>query len=108
MNQKVVVSDINIEAAKATVEEIKAIGGDTIAVMTNVAREEDIQNLINTAVDTYGTVDILVNNAGIMDNFEPAGEIIDWVDVKWTQAFLVHRDRYSVPCDYYLFFIIFL
>lgn len=84
---KVVVSDINIEAAKATVEEIKAIGGDAIAVMTNVAKEEDIQNLINTAVNTYGTVDILVNNAGIMDNFEPAGEIIDQ---NWERIFAVN------------------
>jgi NAD(P)-dependent dehydrogenase (short-subunit alcohol dehydrogenase family) len=84
---RVIVSDIDLPGAKATVEEIKANGGSAIAVQTDVAKEEDIQNLINTAVDTYGTVDILVNNAGIMDNFEPAADI---VDAKWERIFAVN------------------
>lgn len=84
---KVVVSDINLEAANVTVEEIRSNGGDAIAVMANVAHENDIQNLIDTAVNTFGTVDILVNNAGIMDNFEPAGDI---EDDKWERIFAVN------------------
>ncbi|MEH7119156.1 SDR family oxidoreductase [Neobacillus vireti] len=62
-------------------------GGEAIAVMANVAKEEDIQNLMNTAVDTFGTLDILVNNAGIMDNFEPAGDI---EDEKWERIFAIN------------------
>ncbi|WP_129689908.1 SDR family oxidoreductase [Gottfriedia acidiceleris] len=84
---QVVASDINIEAANVTVEEIRSNGGNAIAVMANVAHENDIQNLIDTAVNTYGTVDILVNNAGIMDNFEPAGDI---EDDKWERIFAVN------------------
>lgn len=84
---KVVVSDINIEAANLTVDQIKSNGGEAIAVMANVAKEDDIQNLIDTAVNTYGTLDILVNNAGIMDNFEPAGEI---EDEKWERIFAIN------------------
>jgi NAD(P)-dependent dehydrogenase (short-subunit alcohol dehydrogenase family) len=84
---KVVVSDINLEAANLTVDQIKTNGGEAVAVMTNVAKEEDIQNLIDTAVNTYGTVDILVNNAGIMDNFEPAGDIKDEI---WERVFNVN------------------
>ena len=84
---KVIVSDINIEAANVTVEEIKADGGEAVAVMTNVAKEEDIQKLFEATLDTYGTLDILVNNAGIMDNFEPAGEV---EDAKWESIFAVN------------------
>ncbi|MBT2698941.1 SDR family oxidoreductase [Bacillus sp. ISL-40] len=84
---KVVVSDINIDAATITVDEIKSNGGEAIAVMANVLKEEDIQNLINTAVNTFGTLDILVNNAGVMDNFEPAGEI---EDEKWERVFAIN------------------
>jgi NAD(P)-dependent dehydrogenase (short-subunit alcohol dehydrogenase family) len=84
---KVIVSDINIEAANLTVEEIKAAGGEAMAVVANVAKEEDIQNLIDTTVNTYGTLDILVNNAGIMDNFEPAGDI---EDEKWERIFAIN------------------
>lgn len=74
---KVVASDINIESAKATVEEIESSNGTATAVYTDVAKEADINNLINTAVETYGTLDILVNNAGIMDNFVPAAALTD-------------------------------
>jgi NAD(P)-dependent dehydrogenase (short-subunit alcohol dehydrogenase family) len=84
---KVVVSDINLDAANLTVEEIKSNGGEAIAILANVAKEEDIQNLIDTAVNTYGTVDILVNNARIMDNFEPAGDI---QDEKWEKVFTIN------------------
>jgi len=83
----VAVSDINLDAANATVEEIKANGGNAFAVSANVAIEEDIQNLIDTTVQNYGTLDILVNNAGIMDNFEPAGDILD---ENWERVFAVN------------------
>lgn len=84
---KVVVSDVNEVSAIATVEEIRASGGEAFSVVANVAKEDDIQNLIDSTVQTYGTVDILVNNAGIMDNFEPAGDI---EDEKWERVFAVN------------------
>lgn len=84
---KVVVSDINLDAAKATVAEIESNGGIATAVLVNVAKEEDVQNLIDTAVNTYGTVDILVNNAGIMDNFVPA---VDVTDELWERVFSIN------------------
>ena len=41
-------------------------GGEAIAVVGDVAREEDVQNLFEQTVRTYGRVDILVNCAGIV------------------------------------------
>ncbi|MGC5775831.1 SDR family oxidoreductase [Paenibacillus pabuli] len=84
---KVVVSDINAESAQTVVDEIKAQGGEAIVVLANVAKEEDIQNLIDTTVSTYGTVDVLVNNAGIMDGMEPAADVSD---EKWERVFAVN------------------
>ena len=84
---RVVVSDINEASAYSTVDDIKSTGGEAIAVLANVAKEEDIQNLIDTAIQSYGTLDILVNNAGIMDNFEPAGDI---EDDQWERIFAVN------------------
>ncbi|WP_028776746.1 SDR family oxidoreductase [Shimazuella kribbensis] len=84
---KVVVSDLNIDGANQTVEEIKGAGGTAFAIQTNVADEADIQTLIDATVEKYGTVDILVNNAGIMDNFEPIGDI---EDEKWDRVFAVN------------------
>lgn len=84
---KVVVADINPEGAQDTVSAIQAAGGVAVAVLCNVAKEEDIQNMINTAVSEYGTLDILVNNAGIMDNMEPPADISD---EQWDKIFAVN------------------
>lgn len=74
---KVVVADLKLEAAQLVVDEITAAGGTALAVAANVTVEEDVQNMIDLAVSTYGTLDILVNNAGIMDNFEPVEAATD-------------------------------
>ncbi|MFE5317704.1 SDR family oxidoreductase [Paenibacillus sp. NPDC056579] len=73
----VVVSDLRMETAQPVVSGIEANGGKAIAVAANVAKEEDVQQLIDKTVEAFGTVDILVNNAGIMDNFVPAADLTD-------------------------------
>lgn len=50
--------------AKKVVEEIRAAGGDAVANFDNVVTSAD--NIVKTAIDSFGTVDILVNNAGIL------------------------------------------
>ncbi|MBA9088337.1 hypothetical protein FHR92_004835 [Fontibacillus solani] len=42
-----VVSDLNLDGANATVEEISSQGGTSFAIKTNLAVEEDIQKLID-------------------------------------------------------------
>lgn len=84
---KVIVADLNLEGAEAVVEGICESGAVAKAVQVNVANQEDIDHMIDTAVNEYGTLDILVNNAGIMDGFEPVGEI---QDEKWDIIFDVN------------------
>lgn len=80
----VVVSDLNIEGAEAVAAGINASGGKAVAVKTNVADLNDVNIMIDTAVNEFGTLDILVNNAGIMDNMAPAGDVDD---AKWDLIF---------------------
>lgn len=61
----VVVSDISLEKAQAVANSIEAEGGEAVAVLCNVLKSEDLARLVNTAVNTFGTVNILVNNAGM-------------------------------------------
>ncbi len=84
---KVVVADINEESVKAVTDEIVQAGGEATPIVTNVALEADVQKMIDTAVEKYGTLDILVNNAGIMDNFIPAKEVTDEL---WERLFAVN------------------
>lgn len=51
-------------AADAVVNEIRAAGGEAVANYDSVATEEGGRNIINTAINAFGTVDILINNAG--------------------------------------------
>jgi NAD(P)-dependent dehydrogenase (short-subunit alcohol dehydrogenase family) len=52
--------------AQQVVNEIKAQGGVAVANTDNVATPEGGNNIVKTALDTFGTVDILINNAGIL------------------------------------------
>ncbi|KAL9266384.1 3-oxoacyl-[acyl-carrier-protein] reductase, chloroplastic-like protein, partial [Drosera capensis] len=45
--------------------EIEASGGEALTFKGDVSKEDDVDSMIKTAVDTWGTVDVLVNNAGI-------------------------------------------
>ncbi|MDB5970039.1 MAG: cpnA2 [Hydrocarboniphaga sp.] len=60
---KVVVSGRNAEAGNRVVAQIAAKGGSAIFVRADVMIEEDVKNLIKTAVDTFGKLSIMVNNA---------------------------------------------
>jgi NAD(P)-dependent dehydrogenase (short-subunit alcohol dehydrogenase family) len=62
---KVAVVDINLEAAEQTVKELTAKKVDSIAIKTDVTREEDVNNMVQTVIDTWGTLTIGVNNAGM-------------------------------------------
>ena len=46
-------------------EEIKAMGGQSLAVLADVSSSSDVTRLVEETVAAYGKVDILVNNAGI-------------------------------------------
>lgn len=72
---KVVAADIDQKRLDVLKKEIKEKGGEITTIIANMAKEEDIENMINTAITNYGTLDILVNNAGIMDSFQPVGEV---------------------------------
>lgn len=61
----VVVSDLNMEKARAVADEINAAGGKAAAVACNVLDDADRVRLIETAEATFGGVNILVNNAGL-------------------------------------------
>jgi len=72
---KVVVNDLggardgtggSAAAADLVVSEIKAAGGEAAANYDSVAEVEGGENIVKTAIDTYGKVDIVVNNAGIL------------------------------------------
>jgi 3-oxoacyl-[acyl-carrier protein] reductase len=58
---KVVVADLNQRGAERVAREI---GGNAIAVTTDVSLRSDIDAMVSAALNAFGRIDIMVNNAG--------------------------------------------
>lgn len=63
---RVVVADIDGEAARDTVARIEAVGGQGLAVTGDVALEADVARMIAEGVGRFGGLHILYNNAGVL------------------------------------------
>ncbi|MEM7207024.1 MAG: SDR family oxidoreductase [Pseudomonadota bacterium] len=70
---RVVVSDINLQQLEKTANDIGS-SDDILVVRTDVSRVDEVNGLIDTAVEHFGRVDIMINNAGI-------AHVMDWLDV---------------------------
>jgi 3-oxoacyl-[acyl-carrier protein] reductase len=62
------------DGAEKVVSEIKAAGGNALAVQADVAKAQDAQRLVAQTVKAFGAPDILVNNAGVYQ-FAPLEEV---------------------------------
>ncbi|MDR0820030.1 MAG: 3-oxoacyl-[acyl-carrier-protein] reductase [Endomicrobium sp.] len=80
---RLVISDINIEPAQKTANEIKTkYGFDTMAVAGNVSKLEDCEALVKASIDKFSKIDILINNAGITrDNLVLRMSEVEWDSV---------------------------
>ncbi|KGB98780.1 SDR family oxidoreductase [Burkholderia cepacia] len=47
-------------------KELTSAGQKAIAVTTDVTDRDQVKNLVDTAVETFGRVDVMLNNAGLM------------------------------------------
>jgi NAD(P)-dependent dehydrogenase (short-subunit alcohol dehydrogenase family) len=67
---KVVVSDI--DDASAVADEIRASGGDALALSSDVADWDSCQEMVAKTVEAFGRLDVLINNAAIFGKLERA------------------------------------
>jgi len=73
---KVVIGDIN-PAGVETANLIKREKGEAIFVQTDVRKAKEVENLVATAVETYGGLHCAFNNAGILPPTIPLAEVDD-------------------------------
>lgn len=79
---RVVVADIDIDAAQATASEITKSGGAAVAERVDVTDEKETLDLAGRVVERLGRVDVLFNNAGVAgvgDVIETDPELFDRV-----------------------------
>lgn len=64
---------------EAAASEIEGAGGKALALVTDVADEEQVKTFVERTVETFGGVDVLINNAAVLG--APAGYAVDLVDM---------------------------
>ncbi|MFD1737344.1 SDR family NAD(P)-dependent oxidoreductase [Bacillus salitolerans] len=96
----VVIGDTDIDSGYKTERYLRELGYNALFVKTDVSRADQIINLVQSAVRTYGALHILVNNAGISNSNVKS---IDLSEEEWDQVIDINLKgvflgiKYAVP-----------
>jgi 3-hydroxybutyrate dehydrogenase len=85
---KVVIADLNLEAAQKAADDIVSKGGQAMAVAMDVTSEEQVNAGVAKVVEAWGTVDVLVSNAGI----QIVNPVENYAFSDWKKMLAIHLD----------------
>jgi 3-hydroxybutyrate dehydrogenase len=85
---KVAIADMNMAAAQATADELKASGASAMAVAADVTDEAQVNAAVAAVVQSWGSVDILVSNAGI----QIVHPLEEFPFAEWKKMIAIHLD----------------
>ncbi len=93
---KVVLAARRLDRLQALAEKIEQDGGEATAVPVDVAERDEIELMVQSALDVYGQIDILFNNAGFgrldwLENLDPARDIETQIEVNLLGVIQVTR-----------------
>ncbi|HEV3092410.1 MAG TPA: SDR family oxidoreductase [Candidatus Cybelea sp.] len=71
---RVVVADLDLASAQATVEAIATAKGTAVAAQVDVGKSDQVQSVVQMALAKFGTLDVIVNDAARM-TFTPVVDI---------------------------------
>ncbi|TDE37340.1 SDR family oxidoreductase [Actinomadura sp. 6K520] len=91
---RVVVADIDEGAAKRTVDEITAAGGEAHPYSVDVADADAMERFADYVRDSFGVPDVVVNNAGIA----MAGSLLDTPEEDWARIRAINVDGMYRGC----------
>ncbi|GLI04720.1 3-ketoacyl-ACP reductase [Paenibacillus tyrfis] len=75
--------------AETTVQSIKDMGGQAVAIRADVSQDREVRHMVDQAVRQFGTVDLLVNNAGITRHI-PMEDLEAATDEVWDELYNVN------------------
>lgn len=85
---KIVIADLNKEAADATAAELKATGAEAIGVGMDVTNEDQVNAGVEEAAAAFGGIDILISNAGI----QIVHPVEEFTFADWKKMLAIHLD----------------
>jgi 3-hydroxybutyrate dehydrogenase len=85
---RVAIADMNMAAAQAAADELKAGGASAMAVAADVTDENQVNAAVAAVVQAWGGVDILVSNAGI----QIVHPLEEFPFAEWKKMLAIHLD----------------
>ena len=85
---KIVIADLNKEAAEATAAELKATGAQAIGVGVDATSEDQVNASVEEAAKAFGGIDILISNAGI----QIVHPVEEFSFADWKKMLAIHLD----------------
>jgi NAD(P)-dependent dehydrogenase (short-subunit alcohol dehydrogenase family) len=99
---RVIVADINHQAADETVVLVRAAGGEAMAVSGDVALEADVKRLVEEGVQAFKALHILYNNAGVLWK-DRDRSVLETDDTHWERVIAINLKsvfwvtKYGIP-----------
>lgn len=85
---KVVIADLDRQAAQRTADEIDPEGKRALGVAMDVGDEEQVEIGMGQAIQAFGRLDVLVSNAGV----QIVGPLVEFEFAKWKKLLSIHLD----------------
>ena len=99
---RVIVADLNREAACETVELVKKAGGEAVATIGDVASEAAVKRMVEDGVQAFKSLHILYNNAGVLWK-ERDRSVLETDDTSWERVMAINLKsvfwvtKYGIP-----------
>jgi 3-hydroxybutyrate dehydrogenase len=85
---KIVIADLNADAARATAADLTATGAQALGVGVDVTNEEQVNAAVEQAAAAFGGIDILISNAGI----QIVHPVEEFTFADWKKMLAIHLD----------------
>ncbi len=85
---KIVIADMNMQAAVEAAAEIEKAGGQAIGVSADVTDEAQVEAAVQSSIKAFGNIDILISNAGI----QIVHPIEEFSFSDWKKLLSIHLD----------------
>src|SRR6202043_1121044 len=89
------------EDGEITASIVRSAGREMVFAQVDVSSAKDCENVVRTAMSTYGRIDILYNNAGVgFSSPLSMGDILNTPEEDWDRVLAINLKSMFLMCKY--------